>query len=125
MNPLESIFGPRPAPSQFLGVGKGALYITLALLPGGLLILLVLLVVRGRLHRGGSMRLGAAQTLAVTLPVGTWIRVIDGTLWATTSGSLDDRWLRAGEVHQVPSGGMTVLEAVSSAATFQWLPSID
>ena len=57
--------------------------------------------------------LSAGKTLAVPTVSGTRVRVQDGLVWATTSGSPDDVWLGAGDEHTVQSAGLTVIESVA------------
>src|SRR5215467_7947383 len=57
------------------------------------------------------LELGPGGTAALDTPCGTGIRVVKGKVWATTTGSLDDVWLHAGEEHRVPKPGLTVIEA--------------
>lgn len=85
---IQSSFAALPAPSRLLGVGKGALYAALGLLPGGFFILLVLFVVRRWAQAGGSMRVGVARTPLATLPVRD--RVIDATLSSTRSAGTEN-----------------------------------
>jgi hypothetical protein len=59
------------------------------------------------------MFLSAGKTLAVPTVSGTRVRVEDGLVWATTSGSPDDVWLGAGDEHTVQSAGLTVIESVA------------
>lgn len=73
-----------------------------------------------------EINLEPGKTFAGTFPRGAGLHVVDGTIWATTSGSLKDIWLRKGEEHQVVvGGGRTVLEAVSSRSTVALTPPAD
>ncbi len=60
--------------------------------------------------------LDPGRTLALTAQGGACIRVLDGLVWLTTSGSLEDVWLRAGEEHCVSTPGLTVLESAGCAS---------
>ena len=64
------------------------------------------------------------RPLAVDLDRDMRVRVVDGTIWVTTSGSLDDVWLHAGDEHRFPSKGLTVLEAVDRRSTVAVTPSL-
>jgi hypothetical protein len=64
------------------------------------------------------------KPFAATIPEGARIRVVAGTIWATTSGSPEDTWLQPGEEHQVPKGGLTVLEAAGTRSTVELLPRL-
>ena len=68
------------------------------------------------------LELGPGGTAALDTPCGTGIRVVKGRVWATTTGSLDDVWLRAGEEHRVPRPGLTVIEASGTPATVEFAP---
>ena len=68
------------------------------------------------------LELGPGGTAALDTPCGTGIRVVKGKVWATTTGSLDDVWLRAGEEHRVPKPGLTVIEASDTPATVEFAP---
>jgi len=68
------------------------------------------------------LELGPGGTAALDTPCGTGIRVVKGKVWATTTGSLDDVWLRAGEEHRVPKPGLTVIEASGTPATVEFAP---
>jgi len=67
------------------------------------------------------MFLEPGKTFAVPTVAGARLRVVDGTVWATTSNSPDDVWLGAGQEHTVQSSGLTVIEAVSRS-TVELLP---
>lgn len=58
------------------------------------------------------MFLEPGNTLAVPTVAGSRVRVVDGLVWATTSGNLDDVWLAAGDEHTVRGAGLTVIESV-------------
>jgi Protein of unknown function (DUF2917) len=62
-----------------------------------------------------TISLGRGKTVARSLAPGARIRVVDGAVWATTDGSLDDVWLKSGDEHRVPTRGLTVLEAAVSS----------
>ena len=68
------------------------------------------------------VELDRGKTAAVATPRGAALRVVDGKVWATTSGDLADVWLGAGDEHQVPKGGLTVLEAAGAPATVEVTP---
>jgi hypothetical protein len=55
--------------------------------------------------------LGPGKTFSQAMAPGARIRVIAGKVWATSDGSLDDVWLKSGDEHEVPTRGLTVLEA--------------
>ncbi|HEY3255775.1 MAG TPA: DUF2917 domain-containing protein [Polyangiaceae bacterium] len=57
--------------------------------------------------------LGCGKTFAVPAAPGSRIRVLDGLVWATTSGSLDDIWLSAGQEHRIERRGLTVIESAA------------
>jgi hypothetical protein len=56
------------------------------------------------------------KTLSLPDSAGARIRVLDGLVWLTTSGSLEDVWLRAGEEHCISAPGLTVLESAGRAS---------
>ena len=70
----------------------------------------------------GKTLLDAGKTLVV--PAGTCaaIRVHDGLVWATSSGSLDDVWLSAGQEHALPKRGKTVIES-TLRSTIECVPT--
>ncbi len=57
--------------------------------------------------------LDSGKTFSVAAIPGARVLVIDGMVWATTSGNLDDVWLRAGQEHTIQSRGLTVIESAS------------
>jgi len=69
-----------------------------------------------------GIELDSGETAAVATPCGAGLRVVDGKVWATTSGDLADVWLGAGEEHRVPKRGLTVLEATGAPATVEVMP---
>ena len=69
----------------------------------------------------GKLLLEAGRTHAVPTGAGARIRVHDGLVWATTSNSLDDVWLGAGQEHEVPGAGLTVIES-TTRSTIELLP---
>ena len=71
------------------------------------------------------IELDDGKTAAVATPRGAGLRVVDGRVWATTSGDLKDVWLAAGEEHRVPKQGLTVLEAAGARATVEVTPPAD
>jgi hypothetical protein len=52
---------------------------------------------------------------------GARVRVVDGTVWATTSASPDDVWLTSGEEHTFSRPGLTVIESVGPS-TVELIP---
>jgi len=68
------------------------------------------------------IELDTGKTAAVATPRGAGLRVVDGRIWATTSGDLADVWLAAGQEHRVPKRGLTVLEAAGARATVELTP---
>ena len=69
----------------------------------------------------GKFLLEAGRTHAVPTGAGARIRVHDGVVWATTSGELDDVWLRSGQEHVVQNAGLTVIES-AARSTVELLP---
>ena len=67
--------------------------------------------------------LESGQTFAVATVPGARMRVVDGIVWATTSGSVDDVWLGAGQEHRVENRGLTVIESATRAIV-ELLPPI-
>ncbi len=67
------------------------------------------------------MFLEPGKTLAVATVAGSRVRVVDGLVWATTSGNPDDLWLAAGDDHTVRESGLTVIESVGRS-TVQLFP---
>lgn len=67
------------------------------------------------------MFLAPGRTFAVPTLAGARLRVIDGMVWATTSGSQDDVWLSAGDEHTVGKPGLTVIESVARS-TVEFIP---
>ena len=55
--------------------------------------------------------LEAGKTLAFATAPGGRLRVVDGTVWATTSGCLDDVWLHSGDEYRFGRSGLTVIES--------------
>jgi hypothetical protein len=68
-----------------------------------------------------QMFLEPGKTFAVPTVAGARVRIVDGMVWATTSGNPDDVWLGAGEEHTLPSPGLTVIESVARS-TVELLP---
>jgi hypothetical protein len=58
------------------------------------------------------MFLTPGKTFAVPAAVGARVRVVDGMVWATTSGSSDDVWLGTGQEHTIRRPGLTVVESL-------------
>ncbi len=71
-----------------------------------------------------TLKLDPGKPFAANLPEGVRVRVVDGTVWATTSGNPEDTWLRAGEEHRLSSGRLTVLEAAGRPSTVELLPRL-
>jgi ferric-dicitrate binding protein FerR (iron transport regulator) len=71
-----------------------------------------------------TLKLDLGKPFAATIPEGVRVRVVDGTVWATTSGNPEDTWLQAGEEHRLSSGGLTVLEAAGTRSTVELLPRL-
>lgn len=57
--------------------------------------------------------LDPGKTFSVATVPGATVRVVDGVVWATTSGNLDDIWLRAGQEHTIQNRGLTVIESAA------------
>ncbi|MEO8740643.1 MAG: DUF2917 domain-containing protein [Casimicrobiaceae bacterium] len=69
----------------------------------------------------GTTLLDAGRTMVVPAGQRGTLRVHDGLVWATSSGDLDDVWLRAGQEHRLQSHGMTVIES-TSRSTIELIP---
>jgi hypothetical protein len=67
------------------------------------------------------MFLEPGKIFAVPTVAGARIRVVDGTIWATTSASPHDVWLSAGQEHTMERRGLTVIESVTRAS-FELIP---
>ncbi len=67
------------------------------------------------------MLLEAGRTFSFATVAGARVRVLDGTVWATTSASPHDIWLRSGEEHTVTRRGLTVIESVTPS-TVELIP---
>ena len=67
------------------------------------------------------MFLAPGKTFAVPTVAGARVRVVDGLVWATTSSSREDIWLKAGDEHTVQSPGLTVVESVARS-TIELIP---
>src|SRR5450755_1998482 len=67
------------------------------------------------------MFLEPGKTFAAPTAAGARIRVVDGTIWATTSANPHDVWLKAGQEHTVERQGLTVIESVTRA-TVELIP---
>jgi hypothetical protein len=63
----------------------------------------------------GTHALESGQTMVVPPHVDVRLRVHDGIVWATSSGDLDDIWLRAGQEHALSDKGRTVIESTARA----------
>ena len=69
----------------------------------------------------GTTLLDAGKTMVVPAGRRGTLRVHDGLVWATSSGDLDDVWLRAGQEHRLQSRGLTVIES-TSPSTVELIP---
>jgi hypothetical protein len=97
-----------------------AVWLAVVLLPGALILLpLIWWVIRRIARPPEAISLAPRQTYAVPLARGSGIRVLDGRLWVTTSGSVQDAWLKEGDEYYTPTHGLTVLEAVGTRASFE------
>jgi hypothetical protein len=67
------------------------------------------------------MLLEAGRTFSFATLAGARVRVLDGLVWATTSASPNDIWLRSGEEHTVTRRGLTVIESVTPS-TIELIP---
>jgi len=67
------------------------------------------------------MFLAPGKTFAVPAVAGARVRVVDGMVWATTSGIPDDVCLGAGEEHTIRRPGLTVIESLA-ASTVELIP---
>jgi Protein of unknown function (DUF2917) len=67
------------------------------------------------------MLLEAGKTFSFATVAGSRVRVLDGMVWATTSASPQDIWLRSGEEHTVTRRGLTVIESVTPS-TVELIP---
>jgi hypothetical protein len=65
--------------------------------------------------------LEAGKTFSFATVAGARLRVLDGMVWATTSASPHDVWLRSGEEHTVTRRGLTVIESVTPS-TVELIP---
>ncbi len=59
------------------------------------------------------MFLDPGKTFAVATSAGSRVRVVEGLVWATTSGNPNDVWLAGGDEHTVREPGLTVIESVA------------
>lgn len=60
-----------------------------------------------------------------TFSVAAVVRVVDGMVWATTSGNLDDVSLQAGQEHAIQSRGLTVIESAARSIVELLPPTTD
>jgi hypothetical protein len=67
------------------------------------------------------MLLEGGKTFSFATVAGARVRVLDGMVWATTSASPNDVWLRSGEEHTVTRRGLTVIESVTPS-TVELIP---
>ena len=63
----------------------------------------------------GTYSLSSGETVVVPPRAHARLRVHDGVVWATSSGDLDDIWLRAGEEYSLADKGCTVIESTARA----------
>jgi hypothetical protein len=67
------------------------------------------------------MLLEAGRTFSFATVAGARVRVLDGMVWATTSASPHDVWLRSGQEYTVTRRGLTVIESVTPS-TVELIP---
>ncbi len=70
----------------------------------------------------GTYSLTSGETVVVPPRAQARLRVHDGLVWATSSGDLDDIWLRAGEEYTLANKGCTVIES-TARATIELVPA--
>ena len=70
----------------------------------------------------GTYALSSGETVVVPPRAHARLRVHDGVVWATSSGDLDDVWLRAGEEYSIADKGCTVIES-TARATIELVPA--
>lgn len=70
----------------------------------------------------GTYSLKSGETVVVPSHANVRLRVRDGVVWATSTGDLDDVWLRAGQEHALADKGRTVIES-TARATIELVPS--
>ncbi len=70
----------------------------------------------------GTYWLKSGETVVVPPHANVKLRVHDGIVWATSSGDLDDVWLRAGQEHALADKGRTVIES-TARATIELVPA--
>ena len=70
----------------------------------------------------GTYSLQSGQTVVVPRHANVRLRVHDGMVWATSSGDLDDVWLRAGQEHALAYKGRTVIES-TARSTIELVPA--
>ena len=63
-----------------------------------------------------TVELRPGRPFAAAIHGGIRIRVLKGTIWATTCGSGDDAWLQAGDELLIPTACLCLLEAVDEPA---------
>lgn len=64
----------------------------------------------------GSRIVKLERTLALRRARGVALRVLEGVAWLTSEGAAGDIFLRAGETHVIGSDGLTLIEALGTAA---------
>src|SRR4249920_2547175 len=70
----------------------------------------------------GTYSMKSGETVVVPPHAKVRLRVHDGVVWATSSGDLDDVWLRAGQEHALADKGLTVIES-TARATIELVPA--
>jgi Protein of unknown function (DUF2917) len=70
----------------------------------------------------GTYSLQSGETVVLPPRANVKLRVHDGVVWATSSGDLDDVWLRAGQEHALAEKGRTVIES-TARATIELVPA--
>ena len=70
----------------------------------------------------GTYSLQSGETVVVPPHANVRLRVHDGLVWATSSGDLDDVWLRAGQEHALAYKGRTVIES-TARSTIELVPA--
>jgi Protein of unknown function (DUF2917) len=70
----------------------------------------------------GTYSLSSGETVVLPPRANARLRVHDGVVWATSTGDLDDIWLRAGEEYSLADKGSTVIES-TARATIELMPA--
>jgi hypothetical protein len=138
---------------RFGCAGRCGFYVMILLIPGALILVPLLwwLLRRVRaleLRRAADARVGGQnneagppklrvpphsrrinlapnQMFAANLPRDVGVRVLEGPIWATTSGSPEDIWLQAGDEHRVSSCARTVLQASDRPSIVELVPRVE